>query len=115
MRTVSSETFPKYLRIRSPLDFKRLFACGSRSNLEFVRVISLDNNLGYPRLGIVASKRNLPKAVMRSKFKRAIREVFRKHKEYLGNKDYLVINLRKTNDKGQVYRARDFENYIKGN
>lgn len=113
MKAVSSETFPKHLRIHNTLDFKRLFAHGSRSNLESVSVITLDNNLGYPRLGIVASKKNLPKSVMRSKFKRAVREVFRKNKEYLDSKDYLVINLRKASDKGRLYKARDFEGYIK--
>lgn len=50
---------------------------------------------------------------MRSKFKRAVREVFRKNKEYLDSKDYLVINLRKASDKGRLYKARDFEGYIK--
>ncbi|NIS10116.1 MAG: ribonuclease P protein component [Candidatus Dadabacteria bacterium] len=113
MKVVSSETFPKHLRIHNTLDFKRLFAHGSRNNLESVRVITLDNNLGYPRLGIVASKKNLPKAVMRSKFKRAIREIFRKNKECLESKDYLVINLKKINDKEYLYRAREFERYIK--
>ena len=113
MRVVSSETFPKRLRLHNTLDFKRLFVQGSRSNLESLRIISIDNNLGHPRLGIVASKKNLPKAVMRSKFKRAVREVFRKNKECLESKDYLVINLKKINDKEYLYRAREFERYIK--
>ncbi len=113
MKGDSSETFPKYLRIKNTLDFKRLYAHGRRNNLEFVRVISLDNKLGHPRLGIVAGRKNLPKACARSRFKRAIKEVFRRNKKHLENKDYLVVNIKNIDYTGKYYRAEDFEKYIK--
>ena len=114
MNAVSSHTFPKYLRITNTLDFKRLFAHGNRANLEFVRVISLENSFEFPRLGIVVSKKNLSKAVLRTKFKRVVREIFRRYKHDLEKKDYLVISTKKIKDIGNSYCGKDFEGFING-
>jgi ribonuclease P protein component len=114
MNVISSQTFPKYLTIRSTLDFKRVFAHGKKTNLEFVRVISLENSLGFTRIGIVVNKKELPKAVLRTRFKRVIREIFRKYKHNLGPKDYIVISTNKIKDLGSSYSGKDFERFIKG-
>ena len=114
MNEVSSQTFPKYLRIKNTLDFKRIFAHGNRANLQSIRVISLENSFQFPRLGIVVSKKNLPKAVLRTKFKRVLREIFRKNKHKLDNKDYLLISTKKIKDIGNSYNGMDFERFIEG-
>jgi len=114
MNAVSSQTFPKYLRLQNTLDFKRIFAHGYRENLEFIKIISLENSFEFPRLGIVAGKKNLPKAVLRTKFKRVLREIFRKNKHNMENKDYIAISTKKIKDVGSSYSGKDFESFIKG-
>lgn len=114
MNVISSQTFPKYLKVRNTLDFKRIFADGRRSNLEFITVISLDNSFGFPRLGIVVNKKSFPKAVCRTKFKRVMREIFRKNKQDLELKDYLVISTKKIKHIGNSYKGQDFERFVKG-
>lgn len=115
MNLISSQTFPKYLRIRNTSDFSRVFVSGKRSNLEQIRLISLENNVEFARLGIVVNKKNLPKAVLRNKFKRVIREVFRNNKDKMGSKDYLVICKSKINKAGSTYKGEDFKRFINGN
>ncbi len=114
MKVVSSQSFPKQLRIKSTLDFKRVFSLGSRSNLGSIRLISLENSLGFARLGLVAGKKYLPKAVMRARFKRVIRELFRKNKQYLGSRDYIVVCSKDMATDIWTYDARELEQYIKG-
>lgn len=49
------------------------------------------NCLNNARLGIVASKKTLPKAIDRNRAKRSIREVFRHHSIKLCNLDLVVM------------------------
>ncbi len=49
------------------------------------------NNLGFPRLGIIASKKKIRLAVLRNKLKRQVRESFRLHRYLLGAYDIVVV------------------------
>lgn len=48
------------------------------------------NNLGYPRLGIVVSKKTARRAVARNYMRRVLREWFRLNREKLGGLDVVV-------------------------
>ncbi|MBK9973800.1 MAG: ribonuclease P protein component [Planctomycetes bacterium] len=49
-----------------------------------------DNGLGYPRLGLVVS-RKFGNAVARNRFKRRVRELFRRNKPLCGSRDVVVL------------------------
>lgn len=50
-----------------------------------------ENKVKYPRLGIVASKRKIKKAVSRNRIKRVVKEAFRMQKSRLPSFDVVVI------------------------
>ena len=52
-----------------------------------------DNNLSHARLGLVASRKALPRAVDRNRGKRLVREVFREVRDGLAGRD-IVVQLR---------------------
>jgi ribonuclease P protein component len=53
-------------------------------------VIVVPNNRGYARLGIVVGRKSLPRAVDRNRFKRVVREGFRKVAAQLQPVDFVV-------------------------
>lgn len=57
-------------------------------------VQACDNDLGYPRLGLVIAKKNLAKAVARNKVKRLIREGFRKRKSQMAARDIVIFTTK---------------------
>ena len=50
----------------------------------------MPNSLGYPRLGIVVSKKTARRAVARNYMRRVLREWFRLNREQLGGLDVVV-------------------------
>ena len=54
-----------------------------RSSSEFFTILSRENAIGQPRLGIVVAKRHVKRAVDRNTIKRIIRESFRLAKAFL--------------------------------
>lgn len=55
------------------------------------RIHVTDSQFGYPRLGLVVSKKVSKKAVQRNRIKRRIREAFRHSQEQLADMDFIVI------------------------
>ena len=53
-------------------------------------MLSAENDLSHPRLGLAVGKRYVPKAVNRNYVKRAIREWFRHHQKNLQPVDFMV-------------------------
>jgi ribonuclease P protein component len=64
-------------RIRQSIEFELAFRANRLSNKWFV-VYVRKNNSGISRLGMVVSKKTMPKAVTRNFAKRLVREVFRR-------------------------------------
>ena len=54
-------------------------------------MLARPNELGHPRLGVIVAKRSAKLAVQRNRFKRTVREAFRKRRATLANWDYVVI------------------------
>jgi ribonuclease P protein component len=66
-------------RLRSGADYRRVLRRGDRVHGPLLTLVACDNDLGYDRLGLAASRR-LGGAVARNRAKRLLREAFRRHK-----------------------------------
>ncbi|ADU96443.1 ribonuclease P protein component [Thermovibrio ammonificans] len=84
-------TFTKEERLRKRRDFERVFAHGKSLGGSTVAFYFLENDVGRPRAGFIASKKVSRKAVERNRAKRLMREVFRLNKHRLGPFDIVFI------------------------
>jgi ribonuclease P protein component len=66
-------------RLRTGGDYRRVLRRGFRVDGPLLTLVACDNDLGYDRLGLAAS-RKLGGAVARNRAKRLLREAFRRHK-----------------------------------
>ena len=73
------QSFPKAFRLLRREEFQGVYARGDRVVGRYVLVHVLPNQLGHPRLGVTVTKKS-GKAVVRNRWKRLIREVFRRNK-----------------------------------
>jgi ribonuclease P protein component len=85
-----SARFPAHLRIRRQADFDRVYQARVYAADDVLIVNGAANALGPPRLGLSVS-RKVGGAVVRNRWKRLIREVFRLTQHELpGNVDLIV-------------------------
>jgi ribonuclease P protein component len=83
--------FPNQLRLRTPADYKKVFANPSKSVDKYFTVLAVENRLNYPRLGLAIAKKSIKTAVARNRIKRAARESFRLQRQLIGNFDFVVL------------------------
>ncbi len=88
---VETFSFPKERRLRSSADFRNVRESNNKLFSKSLIIYFLDNNLSYPRLGVVVSKKVSKKAVVRNKIKRQIREIFRLNQNKMSAIDLVVI------------------------
>lgn len=74
-----SEKFPKSLRLTTRREFLKVQDRGFKVNAEPLLGLALKNELGFTRLGITVSSK-VGNAVVRSRIRRRLREVFRKRR-----------------------------------
>ena len=86
-------TFPTTHRLRSKLDFARVFDARVREHRGPVTLYALPNALPHPRLGISMS-RKVGTAARRNRIKRLLRESFRLHQHDLPRGYDFVVTLR---------------------
>ncbi len=79
------------MRLCKACDFTNIFRYGCRFHFRALTLLVVDNNLGYPRLGIVVPKRRVRFAHQRNRIKRVIRNAFRHHRALFGAKDAVVM------------------------
>ena len=73
-----ADSYPKRLRLLTSADYQRVFdKVDYKQGGSFFTFLARSNDRKNHRLGIIASKRNLPLAVSRNRVKRLIRESFR--------------------------------------
>lgn len=90
-RGVIDERFRKRERITRSFEIQRLQRSGRRRSTEHFVVLTAANDLGFSRLGVIASRKT-GKAVRRNRIKRLAREFFRKNKALIGaGLDILII------------------------
>jgi ribonuclease P protein component len=86
-----SLSFPVRLRLKKPLEFKRVFTNPVKSADRFFTVLAIRNEYSYPRLGLAITKKNIKKAVTRNFIKRTVRENFRLQQHQLSSIDIVVL------------------------
>jgi ribonuclease P protein component len=87
------QSFPPIYRLKSPNEFDLVFRTGVFASDETLVIHAIPTTKGYARLGLSVSRRT-GNAPCRNRWKRLIREAFRKHRHTLPSVD-LVIRPRK--------------------
>src|SRR4029079_18989745 len=78
----SYNRFPPVFRLRSPLEFERVYERNVFATDDLLVANVRENGLAYPRLGLSVS-RKVGNAVTRNRWKRILREAFRLSREKL--------------------------------
>jgi ribonuclease P protein component len=87
-------TLPPRLRIRSQRDFDRVYQAGKHAADATLVLLACPNELAHNRLGVVVS-RKVGNAVERNRWKRRIREAFRRTQHELPQGLDLIVRPRK--------------------
>ncbi|MBX3415016.1 MAG: ribonuclease P protein component [Pirellulales bacterium] len=80
--TMSDESFRPHEHLRRHADFVRVYTRRRRAGDERMLVYACENGLAYTRLGLSVSRR-VGNAVVRNRWKRLVREIFRRHRPRL--------------------------------
>ncbi|MBS0357651.1 MAG: ribonuclease P protein component [Proteobacteria bacterium] len=83
-------SFPRKKRLLNKHDYEKVFSSGKKIATFQLTAFVKKNSHELPRLGVVVSKRQIPRAVDRNKIKRMLRECFRKH-DSMPNVDIVVL------------------------
>lgn len=78
-------------RIRLPAEFAATLKSSWRRRDEFFGVYAIPNPFPYGRLGLVVSRKASPRAVVRNRIKRQVREAFRHYQANLEGLDIVVV------------------------
>ncbi|PHQ79347.1 MAG: ribonuclease P protein component [Coxiella sp. (in: Bacteria)] len=81
-------------RLRNKAAFDAVFKSRKRLNSPFGTLRFCRNELGYARLGVISSKKNVRFAVVRNRLRRVIREQFRLHQHELCGYDVVFVTHR---------------------
>ncbi len=84
--------FRRAMRMNSPRDFSRVFRLGQRTGGGGLTVLTVENAVGYPRLGLAVAKKHLKLASQRNRLKRMIRESFRCNQSEFNGIDIVVLS-----------------------
>ena len=82
---------PKEQILHSSKDFLKLLRGGKKLGSDGFELIYGPNDLGYPRVGYIVSKKISSKAVIRNRIKRIFREYFRHNKPLFGSNDIIFV------------------------
>ena len=83
---------PRFQRLLKPSDFEAVLRGGRRARDPYFVVAVRANDMNCARLGVTVSRRTSPRAVVRNRIKRQIRESFRMSKPLLGIDIVVVAN-----------------------
>lgn len=89
-----SQAFPKELRIRTSAEYQAVYAANIYAADRNLVINGRINEFQHPRLGVVVS-RKVGKAHERNRWKRVIRDLFRRHRTSLPDVVDLVVRPRK--------------------
>ncbi|WP_244670121.1 ribonuclease P protein component [Coxiella endosymbiont of Amblyomma nuttalli] len=77
--------------MRTTTEFQHVYSKHQRLSGRYYSLYYLDNNIGHTRLGVIVSKRNVRKAVIRNRIRRIVKEAFRRKKNQLVSLDLVFI------------------------
>jgi ribonuclease P protein component len=95
-------SFSPEKRIREKTEFQKIFKERKRLYTPLYILYYRQNDLPYPRLGVITSRRNIRFAVHRNTVRRVARETFRHHQAALMGKDIVIVAQKKA---GQVSKC----------
>lgn len=78
-------------RLRNNSDFQKIYKQAKRFAGPYLLLLTKENTLSYPRLGMSIAKKRVKTAVARNRIKRVVRESFRTHVSKLPQIDIIVI------------------------
>jgi ribonuclease P protein component len=100
---MSDEKFPKSERLRKRKDFIRVETDKKfRIVTEHLIVLAAANSKNHARIGITVSKR-IGSAVKRNRYKRLLREIYRRHKEIFPP-GYDIVLIARKQDTSACYK-----------
>lgn len=104
---ISGLGFPRSLRLLKSREFALVFREGFASKDRYFTLIARRNGTGQPRLGLAVSRKVAPKAVVRNRLKRLIRESFRIHRSELRDMDIVAMarTAAVTTDNERLYES----------
>jgi ribonuclease P protein component len=88
---VVSHAYPRDARLCRPSEYKKVFARGQRHSDSCFTVLTLGNELGRARLGLVVPRKAARRSVDRSRLRRIVREHFRQSRDTLPPLDIVVM------------------------
>src|SRR2546422_426296 len=94
-------------RVLRSTEFERIYRDGVRLTSASFAVFALPNRIGRSRLGLTVTRKFGP-AVLRNRYKRIAREIFRKNRTAFGDSYDFVLNLR-AGAAGRTYAALETE------
>ncbi len=107
-------TLTKKERLKKNKEFKKVFDNQYVGYGKYMVLLYKENDLKYPRLGVIASKKVSKKAVERNRAKRLLREVFRLNKFLMKKGDYILIAKKNILSANYKEIEEDFINILKG-
>jgi ribonuclease P protein component len=84
-------TFSRAMRMNNPRDFSRVFRQAKRTGGGGLTILTVENSVGHPRLGLAVAKKHLKLATRRNHVKRIVRESFRQHQTNFASIDIVVL------------------------
>jgi len=78
--------------MNNPRDFSRVFRQAKRTSGGGLTILTIENSVGHPRLGLAIAKKHLKLASQRNRLKRIIRTSFRQHQSTFANLDIVVLS-----------------------
>jgi ribonuclease P protein component len=85
------EGLPKRYRLLRPANFQAVLRRGEQTRDRLFTVYASQNALAHMRFGLVVSRKASPKAVVRNRLKRHVREAARRHQQQLRGLDVVVV------------------------
>jgi ribonuclease P protein component len=82
-------------RLRSSIEFKRVFRLGKKLHGPIFRFIYIKNQEDCARVGLAIPKKIVRTAVIRNRLKRLVRESFRHYQAAIKGYDVVVIAIQK--------------------
>jgi len=95
---LADEKLRKEERLLVGPQFESVFATRLSAGNKFIVLHWRENGLGHPRLGLVVS-RKFGNAVARNRFKRRLRELFRRNKALCGSLDIVALPSKRPESK----------------
>ena len=99
--------FRRAMRVDNPKDYAKAFRKAKRVGGAGLTILSVDNSMAHPRLGLAIAKKHVKSAVKRNELKRLVRESFRHHQTMFASIDIIVLSRADINklDKSKIRAA----------